>query len=163
MNYDECIVSEHKVIHNTFTKKKDECVKGGNLYNKKRFFATEYIDFSFFPKKLMEYCHVELFDKIIPCYRLKYNNDDIYFQKYFIIIYTNYSNCKISSDQYLKILQSSFKEIIDKENCKLLDTSNIKYSIIRKYLNKNITDEIDSRIKLFIDNKKNMHYKYLRI
>lgn len=50
MNYDECIVSEHKVIHNTFKRKKDKCVKGKNLYNEQWFFATEYTDFSFFPK-----------------------------------------------------------------------------------------------------------------
>jgi hypothetical protein len=165
IDHDECIVSEHKVIYDTFIKKKDELasVKVKNLYDERWYFATEYTDFSFFPKKLMGYCHVELFDKIIPCYRLKYINGDLYFQKYFIFIYTDYSNNKISENQYLKILQGTFREIADKENWKELDVCNIKYSIMKKYLNKKIVDEIDNRIKLFFNSKKNMHHKYLRI
>ena len=162
-NYDKYIVSKHDILDEFFTKNKGKYVKINNLYNSLHYFATEYEDFQFLPKRLTDYNGYELFDKIIPCYRLRYESGKIYFQKYFLIIYTSHTHNKDSVCKRIKILQSSFKEIAILENYESLDNSNIEYSIIRKYLNKAIVDEIDSRLKLFLENNPLVQWKYLKI
>lgn len=164
IDYDEYIVSEHNIFSSSIIKKKDEYVQINNLYNSLYYFATDYVDFQFLPKRLIGNGY-ELFDRIIPCYRLRYNNGDIYFQKYFIIIYVIpvFAAENDTIPRRIKILQAIFKEILDIEHCKMLDASNIEYSVIRKYLNKNIVDEIDSRLKSFLDKEENIRCRYLKI
>ena len=163
LNYDEYIISEHDIFCSSIIKQKDEYIKINNLYNTLHYFATDYVDFQFLPKRLINDYSSELFNRIIPCYRLRYKEEDIYFQKYFIIIYDIKTVKKDIIPRHVKILQSSFKDIMDIECCNEQDASNIKYSIIRKYLNKTIVDEIDNRLQTFLDKENNIHCKYLKI